>query len=86
MNDKSQTTTEIGKSQEEIPPNIVEQPNEPHKSQRVRKQKELGYDEIDSQIISFCLVEGNREDVIRKIPIILQIKDDPKTYKKNDVF
>ena len=42
----------------------------------------LGSDEIDSQIISFYLVEGNRENIIRKIPIVLQIEEDPKTYKK----
>lgn len=80
--DNSQTTTEIGKSQEEIPPKIVEHPNEPRKSQRIRKQKELGYDEIDFQRISFCLVEENIEYVFRKIPIILQIENDPKAYKE----
>ena len=42
----------------------------------------LGSDEIDSQRISFYLVEGNREDIIRKIPIVLQIEEDPKTYKE----
>ena len=51
--DKSQITTEIGKSQEEIPSKIVEQSNKPSKSQRVRKQKELRYDEIDSQEFIF---------------------------------
>ena len=42
----------------------------------------MGSDEIDSQIISFCLIEGNREYVIRKISIIIQIEDDSKTYKE----
>ncbi|KAL6345172.1 hypothetical protein AAG906_013656 [Vitis piasezkii] len=50
-------------------PTIVEQPIVPRKSQRARKEKVLGSDEIDSQRISFYLVEGNREDIIRKIPI-----------------
>ena len=52
------------------------------KSQRVRKEKVLGLDEIGSQRISFYLVEGDREDIIRKIPIVLQIEEDTKTYKE----
>ena len=53
----------------------------PQKSQRVRKEKVLGLDEIDSQRISFYLIEGDREDIIGKIPKVLQIEEDPKTYK-----
>ena len=45
----------------------------PRKSQSVKKGKALGLDEIDSQIISFSIVEGNRENSVRKIPIKLQI-------------
>ena len=37
---------------------------------------------IDSQRISFYLVEGDRKDIIRSIPIIIQIDKDPKTYKE----
>ena len=55
---------------------VVEQP-ELRRSKRVRKSKE-----IDSRIISFYLVEGNRESFARKIPIILLIEDDPKTYNE----
>ena len=39
-------------------------------------------DEIDSQRISFNLVEGNRYQVVSIIPFVLQVKDDPKTYKE----
>ncbi|KAL6339480.1 hypothetical protein AAG906_033019 [Vitis piasezkii] len=78
----SQVPTSVGESLEETPSKVVEQPIVPWKSQRARKEKVLGSDEIDSQRISFYLVEGNREDIIRKIPIVLQIKEDPKTYKK----
>ncbi|KAL6315951.1 hypothetical protein AAG906_013785 [Vitis piasezkii] len=67
----SQVPTSVGESQEETPSKVVEQPI-----------KVLGSDEIDSQRISFYLVEGNREDIIRKIPIVLQIEEDPKTYKE----
>ena len=44
--------------------------------------KVLGSDEVDSQRISFYLVEGDREDIIWKILIVLQIEEDPKTYKE----
>ncbi|RVW59251.1 Retrovirus-related Pol polyprotein from transposon TNT 1-94 [Vitis vinifera] len=78
----SQVPISIGESLEETPSKVVEQPIVPRKSQRARKEKVLGSDEIDSQRISFYLVEGNREDIIRKIPIVLQIEEDPKTYKE----
>ena len=45
----SQVPTSIGESQEETSPKVVEQPIVPQKSQRVRKEKVLGSDEIDSQ-------------------------------------
>ncbi|KAL6320637.1 hypothetical protein AAG906_008637 [Vitis piasezkii] len=78
----SQVPTSVRESLEETPSKVVEQPIVPRKSQRARKDKVLGSDEIDSQRISFYLVEGNREDIIRKIPIVLQIEEDPKTYKE----
>ncbi|RVW92427.1 Retrovirus-related Pol polyprotein from transposon TNT 1-94 [Vitis vinifera] len=74
--------TSVGESLEETPSKVVEQPIVPRKSQKARKEKVLESDEIDSQRISFYLVEGNREDIIRKIPIVLQIEEDPKTYKE----
>ena len=74
----SQVPTSIGESQEETSPKVVEQPIVPQKSQRVRKEKVLGSDEIDSQK-SFYLVEGDKEDNTWKIPIVLQIEEDPKT-------
>ena len=48
----------------------------------LKKKKAMGLDEIDSQRISFYLIEGKIENIIRKIPIILQIEEDFKTYKK----
>ena len=69
-------------SQVDTSPKVVEQPSEPRRSKRIRKVKELGFDEIDSQLISFYLVEGNREKIMSKMPIILQVEDDPKTYKE----
>ena len=91
----SQVPTSVGESQDDTPskvveqecqddtpPKIVEQPIVPRKSQRVRKGKALRLYDIDSQRISFYLVEGDREYIIRKIPLVLQIEEDPKTYKE----
>ncbi|KAL6337244.1 hypothetical protein AAG906_036558 [Vitis piasezkii] len=49
----SQVPTSVGESLEETPSKVVEQPIVPRKSQRARKEKVLGLDEIDSQRISF---------------------------------
>ena len=38
-------------------------------------------DKIDSRHISFYLVEGNEDIVVRIIPSVLQVRDDLKTYK-----
>ena len=61
---------------------IYGDPSELRRSTRVRQSKTLGPNEIDSQRISFNLVEGNRKQVVRTIPFILQEEDDPKTYKE----
>ena len=54
---------------------------EVRRSTRARKEKNLHPDFISSQSIVF-LVEGNRVDVLNKIPILLMVEDDPKTYKE----
>ena len=54
------------------------------RSQRTRKEKVLDHDFISSQAINF-LVEGDRNNnVLNKIPILLNVKEDitPKTYKE----
>ena len=51
------------------------------KSQRVRKEKNLHPDYISSQSIVF-LVEGDRTTVLNKIPILLNIEDDPQTFQE----
>jgi hypothetical protein len=51
------------------------------RSQRAKKQKTLHSDYISSQSIIF-LVESNKTDVLNKIPILLIVEDDPKTYKE----
>ena len=77
-----QVPASVGESQKETPPKVVEQPIVPQKSQRVKKEKVLGSNEIDSQRISFYLEERDRKYIIRKILIVLQIEEDPKTYKE----
>ena len=72
----SQKVDEQPSSQE-----VYEQPNE-QRSTKVRRAKTLGSDEIDSQRIFFYLVKDNRDKIVRTIPIILQVEDDPKTYKE----
>ncbi|KAG8474926.1 hypothetical protein CXB51_031645 [Gossypium anomalum] len=52
---------------------------ESRKSQRVRKVKDFSPDFISLQSLAF-LVEGNRESVIRKIPIMFNVDGDPKSY------
>jgi hypothetical protein len=58
---------------------------EPRRSQRVRKEKNLGPDFVSSQAIVF-LMEGNRDNVLNKIPILLNIEEDPKTFKEAMAF
>src|SRR3954462_4595130 len=73
-------SSRIVEIQPEGTPQIIESQPEPRISKRVRKTKNLGPDEIDSQSISFYLVEGNSTKFIQSILVILQVGDDPKTY------
>ena len=61
--------------------NQIDSSIEVRRSTRARKEKNLHPDFISSQSIVF-LVEGNRVDVLNKIPILLMVEDDPKTYKE----
>jgi hypothetical protein len=54
---------------------------EPRRSQRVRKEKNLGPDFVSSQAIVFFM-EGNRDNVLNKILILLNLEEDPKTFKE----
>ena len=55
---------------------ISESSNEPRRSQRVRKEKKF-----DLDFISFR-VEGSRTQVVKEIPIVLNLEDDPETFSK----
>ena len=71
-------------SQQDIPESSSANKNkeitvEPRRSQRARKVKNLGSDFISSQAILF-LIEGDRTSVLNKLPILLFVEDDPKSY------
>jgi hypothetical protein len=57
----------------------MDHPIELRRSQRARKERNLHLDYISSQSIVF-LIEGNKIDVLNKIPILLIVEDDLKTY------
>lgn len=54
---------------------------EPRRSQRARKEKSFGPDFISSQALAF-LVEGDRDNILNKMPILLNIEEDPKTFNE----
>ena len=58
---------------------------ESRRSQRMRIEKNLGSNFISSQAITF-LVQGTRDFVINKIPIMLIVESDPQMYKKGFHF
>ena len=57
------------------------EPSEPRRSQRTRKEKYLDSDFISPDQITF-LVEGNRDRILRKMKILLNIEDEPKTLSE----
>jgi len=59
----------------------IETVNEPRRSQRVRKEKSFGSDFVSPDDILFS-VEGSRGEVLNKIPIVLNIENEPKIFKE----
>ncbi|XP_071928279.1 uncharacterized protein [Coffea arabica] len=66
-------------SSSDIKTKEIDTPSEPRRSQRQRKEKQLPPDFVSLQAIVF-LVEGNRDFLLNKTPILLNVEDDPKTY------
>ncbi|KAH9765249.1 hypothetical protein KPL70_001801 [Citrus sinensis] len=54
---------------------------EPRRCQREKKEKSLAPDFISSQALLF-LVEGDRKNVLNKVPLLLNIEKDPKTFSE----
>lgn len=50
-------------------------------SQRVRKEQDFGLDFISYHALVY-LVEGNRDVVLNKIPIVKNAESDPKIFKE----
>lgn len=62
----------------ELLPNVIlNNLVKPWKSKLVRDPNET-----DPQLSSFYLIEGSREKVTRIISIVLQIEDEPRTFKE----
>ncbi|GKE27357.1 hypothetical protein Tco_1442741, partial [Tanacetum coccineum] len=61
---------------------MAESSSAPKKSERARKERNLDHDFIDSQAIIFLVEGDNENNVINKIPILLNVEDAPKTYKE----
>ena len=53
----------------------------PKISQHERKKKGLALDFISSQALLF-LVEGNRNNILIKEPLFLNVEEDPKTFSE----
>ncbi|GJR28062.1 zinc finger, CCHC-type containing protein [Tanacetum coccineum] len=62
--------------------NMAESSSAPRRSERARKERNLDLDFIDSQAIIFLVEGDNENNVINKIPVLLNVEDAPKTYKE----
>ncbi|GJW43654.1 zinc finger, CCHC-type containing protein [Tanacetum coccineum] len=61
---------------------MPESSSAPRRSERARKKRNLNPDFIDSQAIIFLVEGDNENNVINKIPVLLNVEDAPKTYKE----
>ncbi|GJT46915.1 zinc finger, CCHC-type containing protein [Tanacetum coccineum] len=62
--------------------NMAESSNAPRRRERARKERNLDPDFIDSQAIIFLVEGDNKNNIVNKIPVLLNVEDAPKTYKK----
>nr|GEY44379.1 retrovirus-related Pol polyprotein from transposon TNT 1-94 [Tanacetum cinerariifolium] len=62
--------------------NMAESSSAPRGSERARKKRNLDPDFIDSQAIIFLVEGDNENNVVNKIPFLLNVEDAPKTYKE----
>nr|GEZ72041.1 retrovirus-related Pol polyprotein from transposon TNT 1-94 [Tanacetum cinerariifolium] len=61
--------------------NKAESSSAPRRSERARKERNLDLDFIDSQAIIFLVEGDNENNVVNKIPVLLNVEDTPKIYK-----
>ncbi|GJR58704.1 retrovirus-related pol polyprotein from transposon TNT 1-94 [Tanacetum coccineum] len=62
--------------------NMTESSSAPRRSERARKERNLDPDFIVSQAIIFLVEGDNKNNVVNKIPVLLNVEDAPKTYKE----
>ncbi|GKB25313.1 zinc finger, CCHC-type containing protein [Tanacetum coccineum] len=62
--------------------NMAAASSAPRRSERARKERNLNPDFIDSQAIIFLVEGDNENNVVNKIPVLLNVEDAPKTYKE----
>nr|GEZ23189.1 zinc finger, CCHC-type [Tanacetum cinerariifolium] len=62
--------------------NMAKSSSAPRRSERARKDRKLDLNFIDSQAIIFLVESDNENNVVNKIPVLLNVKDAPKTYKE----
>ncbi|GJT46352.1 zinc finger, CCHC-type containing protein [Tanacetum coccineum] len=62
--------------------NMTESSSAPRKSKRAKKERNLDPDFINSQAIIFLVKGDNENNVVNKIPVLLNVEDAPKTYKE----
>ena len=84
INDSTNELESVVRSSSDIGPSSKRKESEisfePRRSQRERKEKSFGPDFISFQALSF-LVEGDRNKVLNKIPILLNLEEeDPQTF------
>nr|GEX77271.1 retrovirus-related Pol polyprotein from transposon TNT 1-94 [Tanacetum cinerariifolium] len=61
---------------------MAESSSAPRRSERARKDRKLDPDFIDSQAVILFVESDNKNNVVNKIPVLLNVKDAPKTYKE----
>ncbi|GKB23755.1 retrovirus-related pol polyprotein from transposon TNT 1-94 [Tanacetum coccineum] len=62
--------------------NMTKSSSAPKRSERARKERNLDPYFIHSQDIMFLVEGDNENNVVNKIPILLNVEDAPKTYKE----
>ncbi|GKB09448.1 retrovirus-related pol polyprotein from transposon TNT 1-94 [Tanacetum coccineum] len=62
--------------------NMAESSSAPRRSKSARKERNLDPDFIDSQAIIFLVKGDNENNVVNKVPVLLNVEDVPKTYKE----
>nr|GEX40521.1 zinc finger, CCHC-type [Tanacetum cinerariifolium] len=66
--------------------NMAESSSAPRRIEKARNERNLDLNFIDSQAIIFLVEGDNENNVFKKIPVLLNVEDAPKTYKEAITF